>query len=334
MSVTIKTIAKLAGVSSAAVSKALNGHSDISDETKNKILKISKEIGYTPNAIARSLVTQKSNTIGLLIPNISTPIYAEIFKGLDNGARELGYSLFLCNTNDDIEIERDYVRNLMEKRVNGIIIAPVSENIDDIVDITRNSIPVIYIGGKVSDNMNNYVIVDNLYGSRLATEYLIQLGHKDIYMLTYNKDTKTNRDRIAGYRAVMLENKIDPKVFIYHENCSRRECGYRQTIKLIESEDIPTAIFASNDMVALGVMEAALEKGLKIPDDISLIGYDDIVYASLPTIKLTTISQPKFEMGVLAIDLLFKMMNNFNVNDKHRRIVKPKLVIRNTCKSI
>jgi LacI family transcriptional regulator len=334
LKVTIKHIAELAGVSSAAVSKALNDHSDISDETKKRILEICKEVGYTPNEIARSLAKGRSNMMGLLIPDITSPIYSEIFKGLDLQAQEYGYSLFLCDTNRDIEAERKYVRILMEKRVNGIVIAPVSNCIDHITEVTRNNIPIVYIGGKVNDSMNNYITVDNFYGSKIAVDYLIRLGHKEIYMVCDRGNTKTMSDRIMGYRTVMTENNCIPVVYVDREGKKGRESGYAQAKNILSWGKLPSAIFTCNDMVAIGVMEALLEKGLKVPEDISLVGYDDIAFASLPTIKLTTVAQPKFEIGMRTINLLNKIMKNYTPDCKNREIVKPEFVIRRTCRRI
>jgi LacI family transcriptional regulator len=334
LKVTIKHIAELAGVSSAAVSKALNDHSDISDETKKRILEICKEVGYTPNEIARSLAKGRSNMIGLLIPDITSPIYSEIFKGLDLQAQEYGYSLFLCDTNRDIEAERKYVRILMEKRVNGIVIAPVSNCIDHITEETRNNIPIIYIGGKVNDSMNNYITVDNFYGSKIAVDYLIKLGHKEIYMVCDRGNTKTMSDRIMGYKTVMTENNCNPVVYVDSEGKKGRESGYVQAKNILSCRKLPSAIFTCNDMVAIGVMEALLEKGLKVPEDISLVGYDDIAFASLPTIKLTTVAQPKFEIGMRTINLLNKIMKNYTPDCKNREIVKPEFVIRRTCRQL
>lgn len=331
MKITIKHIGEMAGVSAAAVSKALNGHSDISEETKTRILEICKQVGYTRNEIARNLAKGKSNMIGLLIPDISSPIYSEVFKGLDIQAREHGYCLFLCDTNRDIELEKKYVRTLMEKRVSGIIVAPVSNSVDHIEEITRNSIPIVYIGGKVNDNMGNYVTVDNFYGSKTAVDYLIKLGHREIYMVCDRDNTKTMTDRIKGYETVMQENNCNPVVYVDGAGRKWRESGYFQTKHILALGKIPSAIFCSSDMVAIGVMEAVLEKGLRVPEDISIVGYDDAAFASLPTINLTTIAQPKFEMGEKTFNLLYKIIKSHNSDYKNREIVKPELVIRGTC---
>lgn len=332
MKVTIKQIGEMAGVSTAAVSKALNGCSDISDKTKEKILNICKQVGYTPNEIARSLAKGNSNMIGLLIPDISTPIYSEIYKGMDLQAQKYGYSLFLCDTHRNVELEKKYVQTLMEKRVNGIIIAPVSNSVDHISELTRDNIPIVYVGGKINDSMKNYVTVDNFLGAKMAIEYLVQLGHREIIMISDRDNTKTMKDRISGYQAIMLKYGLRPFVYVDKENRKGRESGYMQAKEIFESGDFPSAIFCCNDMVAIGVMEIMLEKGLKVPDDISLVGYDDIIFASLPTIKLTTVAQPKIEMGMMSVNLLHKIMKNYSPECENKEITKPHLVVRDTCR--
>jgi LacI family transcriptional regulator len=338
MNVTIKTIAQRAGVSAAAVSKALNGSADISAATKEKILSLCVELGYTRNQAARSLVTNRSSTLGLLIPDISTPIYPEIFKGLDAEAKKRGFRIFLCDTNRNISMEEDYVRILMEQRVQGIIIAPVSNDVDHIQQIVRGRVPILYIGGKVNDDMENYVATDNQMGSRLAISHLASLGHRLIAMICDNYGTKTKKDRIAGYRAEMEANGLDPWVVAGgSDHPEGMEYGYRMFRGLFDpsSHDaLPTAIYTSSDMVALGVMKAAAELGIKIPHDVSLVGYDDIMFASLPTVMLTTVAQPRFELGRLAVDLLCKAMEPGLQGETHKATLEPKLVVRSTTRKI
>jgi len=330
MNVTIKTIAQAAGVSTAAVSKALNGYPDIGEETRDRIVKISAELGYTPNAIARNLVKKTSDILGLLIPDISTPIYAEIFKGIDAEAKRRGFNLFLCDTNRKTEFEVSYVRTLMENRARGIIVAPVDNDVSHILDLAKGRMPLVFVGGKVNNSMDNYVANDNKLGSALAVDYLASLGHRDILMLCDNYRTKTKKDRVEGYRAAMAAKGLVPRLSIAPAGAPEGiEYGYAAALEAFDSGSAPTAIYASSDMVALGVMRAAAMRGIAIPGDVSLVGYDDIMFASLPTVNLTTVAQPKFEMGVLAVQLLCEAMEEEGA--KRRKVVKPTLVVRSSC---
>ena len=331
MSVTIKTVAKLAGVSPAAVSKALNGRTDIGEDTRNRILGICDEVGYTPNQAARNLVKQASTMLGLLIPDISTPIYPEIFKGLDAEAKRRGFNLFLCDTNRKADFEKSYVRILMEHRACGIIVAPVGNEVGHILDLVRGSMPIIFIGGKVNDGMDNFVATDNRLGSQLAIGHLISLGHRNIAMICDNYGTKTKQDRIAGYEATMAGNGFEPKILAAGTGHPEgMEYGYSSMLTLADSSRLPSAVYTSSDMVALGVMKAAAERKIRIPDDLSLVGYDDIMFASLPAIMLTTIAQPRYEIGVLAVELLCQAMREGGSGAKHRATVLPRLVVRAT----
>ncbi len=334
MNVTIKTVAKLAGVSPAAVSKALNGYTDIGEKTRKRIEDICVQVGYTRNQAARNLVTKASSMLGLLIPDIQTPIYPEIFKGLDAEAKRRGFNLFLCDTNRSVDFEKDYIRILMENRACGIIVAPVGNDVEHILELTRCTVPTIFIGGKVNDGMDNYVATDNRLGSLLAIEYLIGLGHSDILMICDNYGTKTKQDRIAGYRAAMLDGGLEPRIVAAGAgHPDGMEYGYASTIELADSRSLPTAIYTSSDMVALGVMKAASERSIRIPEDLSLIGYDDIMFASLPTIMLTTIAQPRYDIGVQAVELLCQAMKPEDFGMKHRATVSPRLVIRKSTSS-
>lgn len=331
MHVTIKTVAEKAGVSIAAVSKALNGGLDISEATRARILAICEELGYTRNQVARSLVTRTSSSIGLLIPDISTPIYPEIFKGLDAEAKKRGLRLFLCDTNRNTSIEEDYIRIMLEQRVQGIIVAPVSNDVRHIHRVLKGQIPIIFIGGKVNDEMDNYVATDNVLGSRLAVSHLADLGHRRIAMICDNYGTKTKQDRIAGFQSEMRQRGLEPWIVQGgSDHPEGMEYGYRMLHALAERGDMPSALYTSSDMVALGVMKAAAERGLHIPEDFSLVGYDDIMFASLPMVMLTTIAQPRFEIGKLAVELLGRAMESSGRDRKHRATVKPTLVVRST----
>lgn len=210
MRVTIREIAKKAGVSTAAVSKALNGQPDIGEKTREKILRISKELGYTPNMIARNLVTKGNNTLGVLIPDISTPIYPAIYKGINEAAIRHGYTLLLGDTNRNLESEARYVRIMMENRVAGLLVSPITNDFSHLEEIVQGQIPIIYFGGKVSDAMNCYVGINNYYGATLAVEHLVSLGHKRIVMIRDDSSTKTRMDRISGYRTVMEREGLTP----------------------------------------------------------------------------------------------------------------------------
>lgn len=334
MPVTIKDIAREAGVSYATVSRALNDHPDISVKTKARIVQIANEMGYSPNAIARGLVKKNTNMVGLLVPDITNPYFPEVARGVEDHLSSVGINLFLCNTNWEEEKEMVYIRALREKRVEGLIIAPVTISSHQRIREENLNIPFVYIGSKTEALDENYVILDNVEASFIATEYLIDLGHKDIAFIGGYESSVSNRDRVRGYREALKKHNLEREINIIKSSSFRRESGYAIALEFVRESSIPSAIVAANDIIALGVIEAFENNGYNVPGDISVIGFDDIQFASLPKINLTTINQPKYDMGMDAAKILVKIINS-KLDDsmivENRHVVKPKLIVRGTC---
>lgn len=330
MAVTLKDIARMAGVSYATVSRALSNHPDVSPETREKIKRIAKEMNYVPDPSARGLKGKSTNMIGLVVPDISNPFFSELALGVESFANEHGYCVFLCNTNWDYEREKTYVDILKAKRVDGLIVSSVIENA---THHKRLSLPLVYITeGPKSDDIY-YVGIDNKTGTMLGVEYLIKLGHKDIVYIGGSEKTSTNRERFEGYSETMQKHGYTIKASIRTSDSFSLESGYKAAMEMLIKSEIPTAVFAVNDIVALGVIQAVEEFGLKVPEDISVIGFDDIAFSSMHRIKLTTVSQPKFEMGRLSAELLINLIKRGHIAQKIN-IVQPNLIIRNTCRAI
>jgi LacI family transcriptional regulator len=334
MNITIKDVAKIANVSYATVSRALNGHNDVSEKTKRRVIDICEQIGYSPNAIARGLVKNSTDTIGLLIPDITNPFFSDVAWGVEDEASKKGYNVILCNTNWELSREESYFKLLCEKRVGGIIVAPVSDETISLVERFGIKLPVVFVGSNPKDESFNFVVADNLKAGFMATEYLIKLGHLRIALIGGNEYTSTYRDRFEGYRMALDKYGLIYDANFVKSGSFRRDSGYRLTKGLVEIGNTPSAVVAANDMVALGVIEAIEELNMNIPDDISLIGFDDISYASLPKIKLTTISQPKYNIGKKSVDILFKRIDGRGLRKGTYEILQPELIERSTCKSI
>ena len=331
MPITIKDIAKLAGVSYATVSRALNDHPEVNMKTKERILEIAKENGYSPNEIARGLVKQSTNTLGLLVPDISNPYFPEVAKGVEEKAISRDYHVFLCNTDWDSQKEIDYIKTLKDKRVAGIIIAPTSVETYAKVKELNLDIPIVYIGSKSPEKEINYVVIDNEKASFMATEYLIELGFTDIAYLGGSENTVTNKERLAGYKKALTKHSLDRAVYIMKSSSFRRESGYKAVVESIQKERIPQALICANDIVALGAIEALENNGYNVPEDVSVIGFDDIAYASLHKINLTTVAQPKYEIGALAAEIALEKINDGG-SDGKKVILEPTLIKRGTCR--
>lgn len=332
MAVTIKDIAKVAGVSYATVSRALNDHPEINEETKKKIKEIAKQMGYTPNAVARGLVKKNTNMIALLIPDITNPFYPEVARGVEDFARENGYCVFLCNTNWDEKNEQKYLNILKERRVDGIIIAPVSMDTYDYISENNEDIPVVYIGNRMEDSKASYVVIDDFKAGYIATEYFVKLGHTNIAFIGGHDRTTSHIDRINGYKHALMENGLETDINSIKGFSFKKESGYGTFLEMVKNRRVPTAIVAENDIIALGIMEAAEKHGYEIPKDISIIGIDDIEFGLLSKINLTTVAQPKFDIGHKSAGILLDLISG-SVDSK-QVILEPFLIVRGTCSRI
>lgn len=331
--VTIKTIARELGLSVSAVSKSLNNYSDINPETKARVVEKAVEMGYSPNMMARNLVKKTSNFVGVVVRDVST-VYGEMFKALNVVARKHNLNLILYDTNRDKELEKACIQNLIDSMALGIIVAPVSEDVGDICRLCENRLPIVFLGGRVVDTDKNFVAADSLMGAQSALEYLIELGHRNIALICDGIDSASRNSKIRIYKKKMQEIGAPEHIF-YEQSTSPNimPAGYRQAKRMLATEPDITAVFAVKDTMAVGVMQAIREEGLRIPEDISVIGYDGIDAAALPMIDLTTISQPKEEMAEQVIDILLRHAENGELPPEHQ-FVRPLLTPRKSCKKI
>ncbi|MCS7240682.1 MAG: LacI family transcriptional regulator [Candidatus Bipolaricaulota bacterium] len=327
--VTIKDIAKAAGVAPSTVSRALNDSPLISVETKRRIQRLAQRLGYERNELARGLVKGSFGALGLIVPDIINPFFAEITKGVEEAARERGFGVVLCTTEGDEAREEEYLRLLQRKRVDGLILASVTLDDPYLQKLQHSKIPFVLVSRLSKGIEAPYVVVDDKKGGRLATEHLADLGHKHIAFVGGPSNVHASRERMSAYRAVLSERGLPLKrewiVFASFTQEAGREVGRR----LLSQSERPTAIFAANDLIALGIMEAAEELGLRIPDDLSLVGYNDIAYAGLPRIQLTTVAQPMREMGQIAANFVLDVVEG----RKHASlaaVLAPRLVVRRT----
>ena len=332
MSVTIKDIARICNVSYATVSRAINNDKEINKNTRDKIIKIAKSLGYSPNAIARGLVMKRTCLLGLVVPDISSPYWSEVAKGVESYANEKDYQVLLCDSDWSEAKEILYRETLIEKRVDGIIIGPSSSLT---INIFANlKIPRVFVEINPQIKDCDYVITDNIKGAFNATKYLINLGHKDIAFIVGKEDIITHRERLEGYRNALVKYNIEEsKSLIIRSSSNDINGGLNATENFLKNNIKFTAIFASNDMIALGAMEALDNNLIKVPEDVSVMGFDDILFSSLPRISLTSISQPKYEIGRSAAMLLIDRIKSKNIKTKKIKL-KPQLIIRKTCSQV
>ncbi len=329
MTVTIKDVAKKLGISYSSVSRALNGKPGVSGATRSQIQKAAEEMGYQPNFLARSLVNRTTKTIGVIVPDISNPFFCAIVTGITEAAAEKKYDVLLCVSNWDIAKEMEYITTLKNKQVDGLILKPSSDKEKDLYNDIE--LPLLFLESWFSGSGGSIVEVDNKKGGYLAAEHLIQCGYKHIGIICGRVGSFSSSQRLEGYSSALQEYGLKVKdSLISKGNPFTVSGGFKATEKLLKNNKNLDAIFAANDMMALGAMQLLNEKGILVPDQMGIIGFDDITYAALPQIMLSTINQPKEEMGKIAFTTLYEHIKNKDSNLSKRIVLQPRLAIRKT----
>lgn len=324
---TIHDVAKKVGVSTTTVSKVFNNTGRISESTKQKILQAIDELNYRPSVMATALKGKLTSTIGLLIPDLANPFFAELSRRIEDRGHELGYNLFICSTDYDPDKEKEYISLFKNKGVDGIICASGCEDHSSIVQLLEENFPIGVVARNYDSLEIDTVTTDDFMGGYKATSYLIELGHKDIAIIA--KNVQSNRVRIDGYLKAMEENGLKPRTDFEFTTAMSTENGRIIAHKYLKSSQPPTAIFALNDLLAVGAMQAAAECGLRIPEDISIIGFDNSFVASIVIPPLTSVSQPTQTLGKEIVDLIDARIKEEN-KEKTRILLSPKLIIRKT----
>ena len=327
--ITLKMVAERAGVSVNTASRAINNKLDINKETKKRILKVAQELGYVRNDTAVALRTKKTGTIGVVIADNRNPFYAEVLNGMEVAARGKNYHIILANTQRDYRKEEEAINLLLAKRVDGLLITPVQDRDDDIKNLIEANIPFVVVGRDFENIEVDAVYNDEVKGGFLATEYLIKKGHKKIALINGFLYKSPAKGRLEGYKKALNKYRIPLDNSLISVGDINIEDGYERTKQMLEKILDFTAIFAYNDMMAFGSMQAIKEKGLRIPEDIGLVGYDDIPFSSLITPPLTTIRLNKKELGMESVKLLLSRINN-NRKKIKKVILDVELIVRET----
>jgi len=324
----IKDIARIANVSCSTVSRALQRSSLISSRTTEKIQRIAQESGYRASAIARGLVTQRTKTIGVVVTSIADPFVSEVVNGIEECGNDHGYSVFLGNSNADPDRERKVVHSFAERRVDGIVVTSSRVGALYIPLLSEMKVPIVLVNNQHPGEFVHSVMIDNVQGSLEATNHLIQLGHRRISYVGDRFGHQSDTERLAGYRAALERADLPflPELVIHGDG--RSEGGMAAVETLLRLANPPTAIFCYNDMTALGALRRIHVSGLCVPDDISVVGFDDLFIASYTYPPITTVRQPMRRMGTLAMESLLELMSG---RDSAVAIKVPaKLIVRNS----
>ncbi|SKA87014.1 transcriptional regulator, LacI family [Clostridium sp. USBA 49] len=328
--ITMMDIAKRAGVSKTTVSMVLNKRDEsISEETKNKILKLAEELNYIPNSLARGLTINKTSTIGIILPDITNPFFSYIARAIEDAASSFGYNVIFCNTDNKVEKELDYIKLLISKLVDGVIFISGGQSRSSIKLLKDNDIPFILVDRYIENFRDEYGVYSlNKEGVIEGIEYLYNKGNRKIVFVKGHENLQISNERLEGYKYAMKKHGIFDENLIFKGNFTI-EGGIKATEQILQRVDKIDAIFYSNDIMALGGMKVLLRNNFKIPEDIRIMGFDNIVISEIFEPELTTVSQPIYDMGKKACELLINIINNIEIPSK-QIYFKTELIIRKT----
>lgn len=328
MATSIKDVAREAGVSIATVSRVLNDIDVVNEDTKKKVLDAIKKLGYRPNIVARSLKTQRTKTIGILVPDISNQLYPEIVRGAEDVSNIYDYNVILCNSDLDIDKEKEYLRVLKEKMVDGVIYMSSSLQ-DEILELINElDLKTVLVETKDKNGLLPSVTIDNVKGSYDSTKFLIDKGIKDIAFIGTNKDTMNAwGDRYVGYESAMKEAGLTIDSDLVYLSSIKVKTGYEGIVNIIKTGRKFSAVVCASDDIAMGAINALRDNGIEVPKDVSVIGFNDNFAASIFYPKITTISQPTYDMGSVAMRMLIKLLNQ-QALDKAHFILEHELIER------
>lgn len=328
--VTIKDIAREAGVSAQTVSRAINDKGEVSPQTRSRILEIAQQMGYRPNRIARSLVSRRTRNVGLVVPDIANPFFSEIARGIEDAAQEQGYNIFLCNAAENLSRELNAIYSLEAQRVDGIILCSSRLSEAELRELAQRYQPLVLVNRRLAGVPAGLVLIDDAGGAGQAVEHLLALGHRNIGLVAGPPNSHSGQERSRGYRQRMEAAGLTVPAHWQIHCAPQAEEGRMATHRLLERAPELTALLAFNDLVAVGAMHACRELGLAVPEQFSIVGFDDIPLAALITPALTTVRIPKYRLGHQAMVLLLTLMEKETVIRPEAILLDTELVVRNT----
>lgn len=326
---TINDVADEAGVSVATVSHVINGTRYVSDELTERVERAMEELGYHPNAVARSLKTQKTKIIGLIVSDISNPFFSTLLRGVEDHALEKDHSLIVCNTDETLEKEKLYIDVLSQKKTDGLIVAPTGKSDQELSKLKERNVPLVFVDRTLKEIEAPSVLSDNVAGAEAATRHLVDLGHRRIGIILGLESVNTSRERLRGYRNVIRKRSLNYDEDLVKQGYSQVAGGAEAARELLELNSPPTAIFSTNNLMTIGAMQGIQESGKECPGNISLVGFDDFEWASTFRPRLTTVAQSPYEIGSEAAKLLFDSIESGSRETSEVRI-PTKLKVRDS----
>ena len=324
----IKEVAKIAKVSTATVSRVLNNQANVKEDLRERVLDAVKQLDYHPSNIARSMRKQSSRIIGIVIPDISNPFFTAVVRGIEDIALGKQYKVFLCNSDRNPEKDRMYIEVLAMERISGAIIVPYKE--ENLQPLIKLDIPFVFVNQTLPGLKADSVVLDNFKGAYEATRHLIDLGHTRIGLINAPKNRPAETQRYIGYQKALLDSgiNIDPDLIVSGE--FHAETAEQATNTLLEMPDPPTALFSLNNTMTIGTLKSVTKHNLRIPEDISVIGFDDMPWLSFFTPPITVVQQPTYKIGTSAAELLFNRIESQEKPAINNLILTPELIVRNS----
>ncbi|MCP3763669.1 LacI family transcriptional regulator [Domibacillus sp. A3M-37] len=322
-------VAKKANVSPATVSRVLRQPDLVNKKTREKVLKVVSELNYKPHMIASQFRTQETKTILVIVPDITRPFFSEVLRGIEHMALKHGYQVILGDTENNIEREKEYVELMYKKQADGVLLLTARMDSKSLKELSA-SFPMVLACEYVDELDIPTVSIDNISGARKLTEHLINVGHKKVAYISGPMNVILSRDRLRGFQQAMAQYDLPVDPSYIQEGDYEIESGYNQMVKLLALEDPPTAVFVFNDEMALGTIKAVQDHGLKVPEDIAVVGFDNLKMATIFSPRMTTIDQPKYEIGQRATNMLLTLMKGGSL-EKKKIVLKDELIIRESC---
>jgi DNA-binding LacI/PurR family transcriptional regulator len=328
----LRDVAELAGVSMSTVSRTICRPQIVNDRTRARVQEAIRVLGYRPSRVARRLRVERgqSSLVGLVIPDIQTPFFADLARGMEDVAQQRGYNVFLGNSDDDIDKERRYLEVMLAEAVDGVILRPCAGHDEAAEELARSETPMVCVDRRLAKATVDTVLIDNVRGAHAATEHLVRLGHGRIGFVAGPRWISTSQERLQGYRQALADHGIEVDNALVREGDARQASGRQLAAELLNLPESPTALLVSNSLMTLGALEAVRLAGLRVPEQVALVGYDDVPWSLAIDPPLTVVRQPAYEVGRRAMELLLKRLQ-----DPERSVtllqLQPELTVRKSC---
>jgi LacI family transcriptional regulator len=322
---TVHDVAKRAGVAPITVSRVINNSGYISDATRERVETVIKEIGYVPNTLARGLRSKRTNTLALIVTDITNPYFTLMARGVEDIAGDSNYTVIYCNTDESETKEEKYANILAQRQVDGVLLVPAGGNDKTIKFFKSNGISVVVLDRRIPGVETDFVCSDSADGAKLLVKLLIRLGHKRIAIITGTKSVSTSVDRVTGYKQALGEAGLSENELVYYGEFNQQS-GYELTRQVMTQLPKPTAIFGANNFILIGIIKALHDLKVNVPEDVSVVGFDDLPESMLVTPFLTVATQPAYEMGRLATELLLNRISG-DLSDECQELILPTEII-------